>query len=242
MEYLTIFLISMTGSLHCVGMCGGFVTVKSLSPGTLVSPRALTLPWHAVYNAGRLFTYVFLGSLVGALGYKLNEIGIFPNAQAALAVVSGVLMIVIGLQTLGWVRLFANPGPDSFISPLFRIMAYFRRSRDIYSALVLGVLTGFLPCSLVYAFSAKAASTGSALGGMKVMLAFGLGTFPAMFFMGTSGLLLRPVMRHRLVQVSATLIVLLGVITVSRAVLATHPMDMTHHHMEMSLQTLPGPG
>ncbi len=232
MEYLTIFLISMTGSLHCIGMCGGFVTIKSLSPNIIVAPKALTLPWHAVYNFGRLFTYVFLGALVGFLGYKLKEIAPFSHAQQILAIASGILMVVIGLQTLGLLRFFSSPGPDSFLSPLYRIMGSFQRSRDLYSALLLGIFTGFLPCSLVYAFSAKAASTGSALGGMRVMLAFGLGTFPAMFFMGTSGLFLRPILRHRLVRVSATLIVLLGIITVLRAGMASHDhMNGMHHPM-----------
>ncbi len=243
MEYLTIFLISMTGSLHCIGMCGGFVTIKSLSPGTVAAPRALTLPWHVIYNFGRLFTYVFLGALVGTLGFKLREAAPFAHAQQVLAVASGLLMVAIGMQTLGVLRFLSNPGPNSFWSPLYRIMSHFQSSRDVASALFLGVFTGFLPCSLVYAFSAMAASTGSALGGMRVMLAFGLGTFPAMFFMGTSGLLLRPALRHRLVQVSATLIVLLGIITVLRAVLGVHHgMDMMHDSMPMTFLTTTASG
>ena len=42
------------------------------------------------------------------------------------------------------------------------------------------MLNGFLPCPLVYAFAAQAAGSGGALPGLLVMLAFGLGTFPAM--------------------------------------------------------------
>ena len=57
--------------------------------------------------------------------------------------------------------------------------------------LAFGVLNGFLPCPLVYAFAAQAAASGSPLSGTMVMAAFGLGTFPAMLFMGSIGVLFR---------------------------------------------------
>ncbi|MDH5580221.1 MAG: sulfite exporter TauE/SafE family protein, partial [Betaproteobacteria bacterium] len=44
----------------------------------------------------------------------------------------------------------------------------------------LGALWGFLPCGLVYSALAVAATSGSAAGGALIMLAFGLGTLPAM--------------------------------------------------------------
>ena len=60
-------------------------------------------------------------------------------------------------------------------------------ARSQAAPIALGVFNGFLPCPLVYAFVAQAASTAAPLAGMLVMLAFGLGTFPAMLAMGGIG-------------------------------------------------------
>jgi sulfite exporter TauE/SafE len=43
---------------------------------------------------------------------------------------------------------------------------------------------GWLPCGLVYSTLALAATSGSAPGGMRTMLAFGLGTLPMLLTMG----------------------------------------------------------
>ena len=63
--------------------------------------------------------------------------------------------------------------------------------------LAFGVFNGFLPCPLVYAFAAQAASTAGALPGFLIMAAFGLGTFPAMLMMGGVGRMLAPAWRQR---------------------------------------------
>jgi len=53
--------------------------------------------------------------------------------------------------------------------------------------LAAGVLNGFLPCPLVYAFLAQAAGCGSAVRGTLTMVSFGLGTFPTMLALGALG-------------------------------------------------------
>ncbi len=93
----------------------------------------------------------------------------------------------------------------------------------------LGVFNGFLPCPLVYAFAAQAASTAAPLAGFLVMLAFGLGTFPAMLMMGGVGRLLAPAWRQRGVWLAGSCILLLGLITLGRGVL---PFAAHHGHAE----------
>jgi sulfite exporter TauE/SafE len=51
----------------------------------------------------------------------------------------------------------------------------------------LGVALGFLPCGFLYAALAAAASSGSAILGAAGMLAFGLGTAPALIVLGVAG-------------------------------------------------------
>ena len=83
----------------------------------------------------------------------------------------------------------------------------------------MGVFNGFLPCPLVYAFAAQAASTAAPLSGLLVMLSFGLGTFPAMLMMGGVGRMLVPAWRQRGVWLAGSFILLLGLITLGRGVL-----------------------
>jgi hypothetical protein len=81
------------------------------------------------------------------------------------------------------------------------------------------VFNGFLPCPLVYALAAEAASTAEALSGFLVMASFGLGTFPAMFMMGGISGILAPAWRQRGVWLAGSCILLLGLITLGRGIL-----------------------
>jgi sulfite exporter TauE/SafE len=91
------------------------------------------------------------------------------------------------------------------------------RSRG--APLAFGVFNGFLPCPLVYAFAAEAASTGQALPGFLTMASFGLGTFPAMLMMGGVGRILAPGWRRHGVWLAGGCILLLGIITLGRGIL-----------------------
>jgi sulfite exporter TauE/SafE len=85
--------------------------------------------------------------------------------------------------------------------------------------LAFGVFNGFLPCPLVYAFAAQAASTAGALHGFLTMAAFGLGTFPALLLTGGVGQALAPAWRQRGVWLAGSCILLLGLVTLGRGVL-----------------------
>src|SRR3546814_9938372 len=63
-QYLLVFLAGLAGSLHCVGMCGGFACALGSDP----RGRAATLRRQLLYNVGRVTTYMFLGALAGTLG------------------------------------------------------------------------------------------------------------------------------------------------------------------------------
>ena len=96
--------------------------------------------------------------------------------------------------------------------------------------LAFGVLNGFLPCPLVYAMVAQAASTVDVLSGFLTTAMFGLGTFPAMLAMGGLGRLLAPRWRRRGVRLAGGFILALGLVTLSRGIV---PMAAGHgmHHL-----------
>jgi len=86
----------------------------------------------------------------------------------------------------------AHPASQDPVSRAIPPARHRERSRTVTAPgaaapLAFGVLNGFLPCPLVYAFAAQAAGSGGALPGVVTMAAFGLGTFPAMLMMGGVG-------------------------------------------------------
>jgi sulfite exporter TauE/SafE len=183
---------------------------------------------HLLYNLGRLSTYAFLGALAGALGQVICTTqgttvpllsGSLDTGQRLLAIVAGLLMIAIGLQFFGLLRR-RHGAPAGFAGTTFAVSL-----RSLLTApgpaapLAFGVFNGFLPCPLVYAFAAQAASTAAALPGFLVMAAFGLGTFPAMLLMGGIGRMLAPAWRRRGVWLAGGCILLLGLITLGRGLL-----------------------
>jgi sulfite exporter TauE/SafE len=227
-EYSLIFLGGVAGSWHCVGMCSGFACALGSDP----RGRAAALGRQLTYNLGRVTTYCFIGGLVGFLAAGLGTSGAdappTSGAQRVLAITSGLLMVFIGLQFLGWFRRFAGPPGLGLAGHLLaRWLRDLLRAPGPAAPLAFGVFNGFLPCPLVYAFAAQAAGTGGALRGLLVMLAFGLGTFPAMLLMGGLGGWLRrdggrgilnSRWRPRGVAFAGAFIVLLGLITFARGV------------------------
>jgi sulfite exporter TauE/SafE len=222
--YLVIFAAGFAGSFHCIGMCGGFACALGRDPqgpgGTVVR--------HLVYNLGRLTTYCFLGAAAGALGQVLCTPqgtvvpllgGPLDTGQRVLAVIAGLLMIAMAMQFFGllqrWHRVATGFGGTTLSMSLRSLLQAPGRA----APLAFGVFNGFLPCPLVYAFAAQAASTAGVLPGFLVMASFGLGTFPAMLMMGGVGRILAPVWRQRGVWLAGSCILLLGVITLGRGLL-----------------------
>lgn len=251
-ELPLVFLAGLAGSMHCVGMCGGFACALG---GDARGPAA-TLLRHALYNTGRLCSYCFLGTLAAVAGALLvahdGTLVAAGTAQRLLAVLSGGLMVFVGLRFLGVFRFAggAAGGAAGDEGGLVRALAGVLRTPGLAAPLAFGVLNGLLPCPLVYAFAAQAAASGGPLQGLQIMAAFGLGTFPAMLAMGGLGLWWRQAPRPQPVhasflppvaalprlawrvlgvRVAGGFIVLLGLVTVARGLLAMGPHALLGH-------------
>jgi hypothetical protein len=235
--YALLFVAGFAGSFHCIGMCGGFACAL----GADARGASATSLRHVLYNTGRLSTYCFLGALAGALGQVIctslatgsqnaaSLLSVSLNAgQRVLAVTAGLLMILMALRFFGVRgrhRLTGGFGSSTLVVSLRSLLG----RRGYAAPLSLGVLNGFLPCPLVYAMLAQAASTFDVLSGCLSMAAFGLGTFPAMLAMGGIGRLLAPGWRQRGVRLAGSFILALGLVTLSRGIL---PMsDHGLHHL-----------
>jgi uncharacterized protein len=220
--YLLFFGAGFLGSFHCVGMCGGF----ACAVGRDSRGGGATIARHLLYNTGRLTTYCFMGALAGMLGQIIctpQGLSLTSNplelGQRILAITTGLLMIAMALQFFGLMPNLSRGaigfGGSTFSASLRSLLG----TPGPAAPIAIGVFNGFLPCPLVYAFVAQAASTATAPSGFLVMLAFGLGTFPAMLMMGGIGRILAPVWRQRGVWLAGSCILLLGLVTLGRGIL-----------------------
>ena len=75
-------------------------------------------------------------------------------------------------------------------------------------AFPLGLLWGWLPCGLVYSALVTAMTSGSALHGCGMMLAFGLGTLPNLLLAGLLAVRLKAYAAKPAVRITAGLFVL----------------------------------
>jgi uncharacterized protein len=219
-ELALVFMGGLLGSSHCAGMCGAFaISIGSATTGMLANARR-----QVVYSLGRIFTYAAFGAAAGYLGLRLmHRGGTLVNVQAILAVVAGGLLLVQGVVAAGWLRW---PG-KSVASPCLAggLLRSFLTAPGLANAFLAGMLTGFLPCGLVYAYLALAATTGSLLGGLLRMCAFGLGTAPLLVLVGCGGSLLGMAVRQRLLRLAAWCVVLVGLISIARGVGALPQQD-----------------
>ncbi len=206
------------GSAHCLGMCGGFAMLV----GMPARGRRAILMRQGAYSAGRIMTYAMLGVLAGYAGVRLSRSSMVPqaiNVAAVLSILCGLFLVIEGLLAGGirlWPRRRAASSCGGCLSTgLFRA---FLRTPGLHHAFLAGILTGFLPCGLVYGFLALAAAERDPLRGMAVMGAFGLGTVPLMVLAGVGSAALSVVARQRLLRVAALCVALTGALTIYRGV------------------------
>jgi sulfite exporter TauE/SafE len=187
---LSLGLAGLAGSLtHCVGMCGPFVLSQVVADsggrtGHYGEWQRLAGAALAPYHLGRLTTYTLLGAVVGAVTALSIATTGFVWLSAIMLTIAAILMI---LQALGLALGAASP-LSAFVT---RVAAPLLSSRTGTARYALGTMLGLLPCGLLYGALAAAAGTGSPYEGALAMVAFGLGTVPALIVIGWLGLIAR---------------------------------------------------
>ena len=209
-DLYVVFLIGLFGSAHCIGMCGGFVLVLSQRNA---GSRQLHLH-QILYAVGKTITYTVLGALVGGVGAAFSMF--VSEFQNILSIVLGVVLILIGLGIMGVLGRLPVVGGMAGKGMIARAVGLFLKKNSRHGTLGLGLVNGLLPCGLVYGVLVQAAATGTVLYGALTMAVFGFSTIPALYILGMTGLLMRPIWRSRLNMVSGLLVILLGLITIVR--------------------------
>ncbi len=223
-EWPLIFLGGLLGSSHCVGMCGAFALTIGLGmPSAVANARR-----HLAYSLGRVFTYSFAGAVAGFAGMRLQQLALSAfHAQTVLAVVAGGLLVIQGLHSAGVLPAFWKKPRTGAYCPSQSLFRSFLTAPGWHNAFLAGLLTGFLPCGLVYAYLVLAAGSGSIFVGALIMALFGAGTVPLMVLTGIGSSLLTLNARRYLLRAAAFCVIATGVLTITRGVGWARPGEAT---------------
>ncbi len=202
------FTTGLFGALHCFGMCGGLAGgyfAQRRLPPRLVS--------QLLYHGARILIYGLLGVGSAWVGQVLAQTGIVGKGQGLLMMVAGLLILVLGLRML----LSAHAGVRSPTvgagSVVVRLEPRLRPPSRPLPALLFGAINGLVPCSLVFSIAVKAAATADPLRAGLIMLAFGIGTLPAMVAVTWLGARIGAGVRGLAVRITGGLVAILGLWT-----------------------------
>lgn len=215
-----VLIASLLGSVHCAGMCGGFVCFYTgASRGS--DPSALRA--HFMYHAGRLTSYMSLGAIAGVIGSNVAHAGALLGVSRAAAMVAGVLMIGWAVSTIaaqrgmsiGRFTVGSPAAPLAWQKALGRVLSAVRDQPMAVRAGLTGLLTTLLPCGWLYVFVAAAGGTGRVSTAMATMFVFWLGSVPALMAVGIGAQQVLAPFRKRLPAFSAVVVLLMGLLSIS---------------------------
>ncbi|MFH1426999.1 MAG: sulfite exporter TauE/SafE family protein [Patescibacteria group bacterium] len=214
-SYSLIFLIGLLASFHCIGMCGGLVVTYSARQIKNNEKNKKTSLPHWQYNAGRLISYTVVGAILGGFG---SFFGINPSFSGVVLLIAAIFMVMMGLSLItnfAWLNKIKLKTPDFIAKFLFKN----KHKKKPKGPLVIGLLTGFMPCGPLQAMELYALTTGSITKGALSMGIYALGTVPLMFGFGSFISLISQTKIKQMMKISGVVVVILGLFMLNRGLL-----------------------
>lgn len=228
--FFSLITLGLVSSTHCIGMCGGIMGALTMAiPADAKAKRGFIL---VAYNLGRITSYAFMGLLAGLFAEQIAALG----GITILRVIAGLLLIAMGLYLADWWRGLTKLEALGrylwvYIQPVGK---HLMPVNNIPKALFLGALWGWLPCGLVYAALAMAMTQPAPMMAASAMLAFGLGTLPAVLAAGFAAQQLTRLLQQRQVRMGLALIIIVfGVWTIWGGLGHSHQQ---HQHEQQHTQ------
>lgn len=211
MGYGLLFMVGLLTSIHCIAMCGGINLSQCVSYKVKEGDdsKFSKIKPSLFYNLGRVVSYTIIGGVVGALGSAISFSG---AAKGIVAIISGVFMVIMGLNMLNvfpWLRKINPRMPKIFGAKI-------QQSKSNHGAFYVGLVNGFMPCGPLQAMQLYALGTGSFLAGALSMFFFSIGTLPLMFGFGALSSFLSRKFTKDMMLVSSILVIVLGVVMAGR--------------------------
>lgn len=221
---LSMFVLGLGTSLHCVSMCGPLVLTYAVK-GEEDGPWYRKITPNVAYQGAKVVSYMLVGLLLGAVGSFFDLDAVRPYVMY----LAGAFMIVLGLGMTGWVpwaaRLTPRP-PKWLMGMLMKLRRKASSDADagessLATPVLFGLMTGLLPCGPLMAAQVSAAASGSAVTGALGMAAFAVGTAPLMIAFGTAGSLIPRVWKQRMMTVLAVGVIVFGLVFINRGLMLT---------------------
>ncbi|MDD0853401.1 sulfite exporter TauE/SafE family protein [Halobacteriovorax sp. GB3] len=212
-------MAGLGGSLHCVGMCGG-----------LVAACAPTKKSIATYQVGRLFGYLLLGLIGGAIG-SLLRFRLSHGESSLLAAFSiGALLIYWGVQSYRGKK--AEMPLPKFVEKTHRSL--WIRSMNLFQdqnsakSMSVGFLSILLPCGMLYGVIISVSALQSPALAAMLMFFFWLGTLPAMGLApGIIQKVIKPIFK-KAPKLSSIFLIAIGLSTISFRVWGLYQEHFCH--------------
>ena len=241
------FNLGLFSSLHCIGMCGGFISTLMLAaPDNSESGKSdkkKNLKKSFSYNFGRIFSYSIAGLIMGLFGFALAQLLAQYKIYLALQILASLILIGIALNMLGIFQL--SKRLESYGMKLWQYIQPLSKRLlpvdNFIKAFLFGMVWGWLPCGMVYSALLFSLTTGSAMHGMLVMLFFGLGTLPAMVSAGYFVDYINQFRQHKQLRWFTALVLILIAITLPfsmRLMPGDHQGHQHHNHQVQKNETV----
>ena len=209
-----VFVIGLIASVSsCMALSGGLlisIAAKYQEQHPELTGRQKFRP-HIYFNIGRIVSYTILGGLIGALG------SLFPltfGSTGTLTIIASIIMIILGIQML---HIFPSLSRFHIRMPKFiaHKMHDANEKQSRKAAFLFGASTFFFPCGFTQALQFYVLSKGSFVTGATTMLAFSLGTLPALMSVGALISYVKGSLQKDVMRFSAVLVILLGLFNIS---------------------------
>ncbi|WP_243369915.1 sulfite exporter TauE/SafE family protein [Geotalea sp. SG265] len=203
-------LVGLMGGLlafpHCMGMCGGFMIHLSRADGN--KPALVA---QAAWLAGKMLTYTFAGAVAGYAGLRAQSLLQHTYLQNVVSYAAGAVIFLAGLSLLG---VLPRRSAQKSGSGLFAVMCRpFLTAPSPGGAVVLGMITGLLPCPIIVGFLAYAMQSASVTTGMTTLAAVGIGTILPLLALGGASLAAGARLKRWGASAGGIILVLVGLAT-----------------------------
>ena len=212
------FFIGLFSSIHCVSMCGSIIGTLSFSlKPEIRSKKSKMMAFIFSYNFGRIFSYMLAGLIIGLIESLLTLPMGEEHGHRALQIISALIITGAGFYIAGWFPNFAYIEKTG--SRFWKTIEPYGRKlipvATLPQAFLFGMVWGWIPCGLVYTALALAATSGDITTSILIMLAFGMGTLPAVAGTGiVSTFISRINNLHATKKIAGMLLVFIAIISV----------------------------
>jgi len=223
-DYAGVFFLGLSGTGHCIGMCGAFSLAVSAG-----AQRPAVVVWRQVsYQLGKATSYVFIGTLLLLVSGAVDRQWPLLHFQNFLSWAVGAVMIVMGVAYALELRLPTAAARWWQGSALCGALAGLWRSPSLFKSMLIGWVNGFLPCGLSLMALLALASRGSAVGVVVGAYVFGFATLPGLLAVGLLGQRIGATQRRWLVRLGGIALIVFGALTLVRGVPAVHAWMHAH--------------